>query len=527
MNSLGLSVPCWAEMSPQGIESGVSSLTIRLGYFRILKMKNKQAISAGHEKTLEVAKEILLAGGNAFDASIAAAISMFITEPCMASAGGAGFAMCHQAGQAPLMLDFFSQSPMEKPELENRDFYPIHVNFGVETETFHVGLASAAVPGTIAGLYEMHRQFGSLPMKELIAPSQDLAKSGVILNTFQGIDLELLEVIFRVDPSIKEIFFNDDEVKKEGDLLYMPQFGDFLQFLIDEGEQGFYKGEVSQKVSQASLERGGYLRRHDFENYAAKWRKPLNIPWHNRELFLPNGPSLGGAIMALVFGYLEIYDGDWAKTIEQVKTRYQHPRDISKRLEILHPELGFHTEGPQVSTKGTSHFNVVDKWGNAVSYTTSLGEGSGYFIPGTNMQLNNVMGESFLLPDGFHSWKPNARLNSMMTPTLVLDAELNISYAGGSGGAGRIPFMIAQVIKFLFDDKLSLEEATKKARVHFQDGVLHFEKHANVKTEGFNELREWDYESLFFGGVHSIFRSKDGHLEAAGDSRRYGVAEVF
>lgn len=490
-------------------------------------MQHQQAIAAGHETTLEVAKEILKSGGNAFDASIAAAIAMFITEPCMASAGAGGFAMCLQAGNEPLMLDFFAQTPMQKPELENRDFYPIHVNFGVETETFHVGLASAAVPGTIAGLFAMHRQFGSLPMKELIAPSQDLAKSGVVLNTFQGIDLELLEVIFRVDPSVRDIFFNDGEIKKEGDLLHMPHYGDFLQFLIDEGERGFYHGEISNTISQHSLERGGYLRRHDFENYRAKWRKPLNIPWHNQELYLPNGPSLGGAIMALVFGYLEIFEGDWAKTIRQIKTRYQHPRDISKRLETLHPELDFHMEGSEVSTKGTSHFNVVDKWGNAVSFTTSLGEGSGYFIPGTDMQLNNMMGESFLLPDGFHSWTPNVRLNSMMTPTLVLDGEHNISYAGGSGGAGRIPFMIAQVVKALFDEKLSLEEATRKPRIHFQDDVLHFEKYASVRTEGFEELREWDYESLFFGGVHSIFRGKDGHLEAAGDSRRYGVAEVF
>ena len=79
----------------------------------------------------------------------------------------------------------------------------------------------------------------------------------------------------------------------------------------------------------------------------------------------------------------------------------------------------------------------------------------------------------------------------------------------------------------MFDEKLSLEEATRKPRIHFQDDVLHFEKYAEVNTDGFSELREWDYESLFFGGVHSVFRGKDGHLEAAGDTRRYGVSEVF
>lgn len=485
------------------------------------------AISSGHETTSEVAKEILLAGGNAFDASIAAALAMFITEPCMASAGAGGFALCHKAGEAPLMLDFFTQTPRNKPQLENRDFYPIEVNFGIEVETFHVGLASSAVPGTIAGLYEMHRKFGSLPMSVLLAPAMDLAKSGVELNTFQSIDLELLEVIFRVDPNVKDIFFNGDERKKEGDLLHFPLFGDFLQFLLDEGEDGFYKGQIAQAVSADSEKRGGYLRRSDFEHYRAIWRRPLNIPWHNLELYLPNGPSLGGAIMALIFGYLDIYDGDWVKTIDQVKSRYQHPMQISKRLELLHPELDFHLEGAEVSTKGTTHFNVVDKWSNAVSFTTSIGEGSGYFIPGTNMQMNNMMGESFLLPNGFHSWQENVRLNSMMTPTMVLDGDNQFRYAGGSGGAGRIPFMISQVIKALFDEKLSLEEATKKARVHVQEEVLHFEKGATLDTTGFENLKEWDYKSLFFGGVHSVFKGKDGHLEAQGDARRYGVGEVF
>lgn len=490
-------------------------------------MNNQQAIAAGHEQTLDVAKEILLAGGNAFDATISAALAMFITEPCMASAGAGGFAMCHKQGGKPVMLDFFAQTPSSKPELEKRDFFPIEVNFGVETEVFHVGLASAAVPGTLAGLWEMHRTFGSLPMKELIAPVMDLARAGVRINTFQSIDIGLLEVIFRIDPSVKDVFFNGDERKKEGDTLYLPHFPDFLQFLIDEGEDGFYRGEMGERVARDSKERGGYLRRADFENYKAKWRKPLNIPWHNQELYLPNGPSLGGAIMALIFGYLEIYDGDWVKTISQVKSRYAHPRDISIRLETLHPELDFHMEGPEISTKGTTHFNVADKWGNAVSLTTSIGEGCGYFIPGTNMQMNNMMGESFLLPDGFHSWTPNVRLNSMMTPTLVTDGNGNFNFAGGSGGAGRIPFMIAQVIKALFDKKMNLEDATRFPRIHVQDDVLHFEKGASINTHNFENIKEWDYESLFFGGVHSIFRGKDGHLEAAGDPRRYGVAEVF
>ncbi len=489
--------------------------------------KGQQAISAGHQQTLEAAEEILKAGGNAFDAAIAAALAMFITEPVMASAGAGGFAMCHTPSSKPLMLDFFAQTPRSKPELLQRDFYPIDVNFGNEVEVFHIGLGSSAVPGTIAGIFAIHKKFGTMPFTELLQPAMQLAKNGVVLDTFQGMDLTLLEPTLKVDAGARDIFFKDGKPKEEGDHLYFPFLADFFEFLKSEGETGFYKGAIGEIVDRDSREKGGYLRRVDFEKYQAIWRKPLNIPWHNNELYLPNGPSLGGAIMALVFAYLDMNDGDWAKTINMVKERYQHPIEISNRLEILHPELDFHLEGPQVSTKGTSHFNVADKWGNSISFTSSLGEGSGYFIPGTNMQLNNMMGESFLLPDGFHSWKPNVRLNSMMTPTLVLDGNNQLKYTGGSGGAGRIPFMIAQVVKPIFDDNASLLDATLRPRVHVQDDILHFEKGAVVNTDGYDQTEEWDYKSLFFGGVNSIYRGNDGHLEACGDARRYGVSKVF
>lgn len=490
-------------------------------------MTGKQAISAGHEKTLEVAKAVLLDGGNTFDAGIAAAIAMFITEPCMASAGAGGLALCFTPNGGPVMLDFFTQTPGCKPEIPNRDFHPVDVDFGNEVEVFHVGLGSCAVPGTIAGLYAMHERFGSMPMSELLQPAMQLAKEGVALNTFQSMDLVLLEGIFRLDPNMRDVFFENDEPKKEGTLLHLPHFLDFLEFLKSEGRDGFYRGEVAKLVSSDSEEKGGYIRRKDFENYEAVWRNPMNLNWSGNQLILPNGPSLGGAIMALIFSYLKKFKGDWAATISHVQQHYQHPQEIAESLNRLIPELGFQLHGKTTSTKGTSHFNIADKWGNALSFTTSIGEGSGYFIPGTDMQLNNMMGESHLLPNGFHSWETDVRLNSMMTPTMVLNDRNEFCYSGGSGGAGRIPFMIAQVIHSLYNENTDLKKATEKERLMTHDGTLHFEKGASVNAAAFDTVKEWDYRSLFFGGVHSILKGNDGQLQACGDERRYGVSEVF
>lgn len=490
-------------------------------------MNQKQAISAGHEETLAAAKVILLEGGNAFDAAIAAYLAMFITEPCMASAGAGGFAMCFTPSSGVEMLDFFTQTPREKPILSKRDFYPIEVNFGNEVETFHVGLGSAATPGAIAGIYELHRRFGSIPMKELVQPAMKLAKEGVLLNTFQALDLELLESIFRVAPEMQDVFFNGDELKKEGELLQFPHFADFLEFLKSEGENGFYKGEISKIVAKDSIERGGYLRRSDFENYKAIWRKPLKIPLRKNKIYLPNAPSLGGAIMALLFHFQKEFSGDWVRSMNEMKKRFVRPEQIAAGIQNFYPNLSYDLENDSRATKGTSHFNIVDKFGNAIALTSTIGEGGGYFIPGTDMQMNNMLGEDFLLPNGFHSWQPNIRLNSMMTPTMVLDSKGELKYVGGSGGAGRIPFMIAQVLDNVFNQKMSLTEATAQGRIHVQDGILHFEP--SVKTIGENfglKVHPWEKQSLFFGGVHSIFQATD-NMEAVGDARRYGVGEVF
>ena len=487
----------------------------------------KQAIAAGHEETLATAKLILQEGGNAFDAAIAAYLSMFITEPCMASAGAGGFAMCYTPKKGVEMLDFFTQTPLSKPKLDKRDFYPIKVNFGNEVETFHVGLASAATPGAIAGIYELHRRYGSMPMSTLIQPAMKLAKEGLLLNTFQALDLTLLEAIFRVDPSVKSVFFNGDELKKEGELLHFPHFADFLEFLNSEGANGFYKGEISKVVANDSLERGGYLRRSDFENYKAIWRKPLIINGKYK-VCLPNAPSLGGAIMALLLHFKKEFEGDFTNAMAHVKTHCSMPAQLEEGIRLNYPDFDFSLKNDSKATKGTSHFNIIDKYGNAIALTSTIGEGSGYFIPGTDMQMNNMLGEDFLLPNGFHSWQSNVRLNSMMTPTIVLDTADQFKYAGGSGGAGRIPYMIAQVIDNLFEQNMSLQSATERGRIHYQDGVLHFEKGAKFReiSNGI-ELNEWNEQSLFFGGVHSIYHNKEGRLQAQGDARRYGVAEVF
>lgn len=484
-----------------------------------------QAISAGHEITLAVAKEILLANGNAFDAAIAAHFAMFITEPCMASAGGNGFALTKSAKGQTQFFDFFCQTPFNKKKKEKLHFYPITVDFGGDTEDFHVGLGAAAVPGSIAGIFELHRRFGTIPMKDLVAPAIHLAKDGVVLNEFQAYDLGLLAPIYKQDPIGRDIFYRNGEIKQLGDTIKMPGMVDFLEFIAREGERGFYKGDISSIIAEDSRQKGGFLTRSDLENYSVNVLKPLKVNYKNKQIVLPNGPSKGGAMLAMMLAQVNQDINSIATAIEKTQQIIQNESQIKSHLNSFYPKNNFQLQPSISSNRGTSHFNILDRWGNAISFTSTIGEGCGYFIPGTDMHLNNMLGEIFLLPNGAHSWQPNTRLHSMMTPTMVMNELGNVELISGSGGANRIPYSIAQVIYQLYEKHNNLEESTTHPRVHFQDGKFQIEPNFDFTLKKSNTIF-WEKKSIYFGGVHSIFHH--GHqVEAMGDARRFGVAEVF
>lgn len=487
---------------------------------------SKGAIAGSHFKTIESAEEILKAGGNAFDAAISACFTMFATEPCMVSAGAGGFAMVHSAKTGTRVLDFFTQTPQKKNLQRELDFQPLPVDFGTEVETFYIGKASIAVPGVVAGIFELHKQYGSMPIKELVVHAKEVSKRGVVIDPFGEIDMELLQEILRVDPAVRDIFFSNDKIKKQGDTLVYPHLADFLDFLVDEGDRGFYEGEIAQKISKSIYEGGGFLTLDDFEAYKTYWSEPMRMPYRNKMLCLPNGPCFGGAILALL-DYYGSKDLPLVLVLKKVKEIYEQKK-LEDELHTILPELNYQTQGFGMASKGTTHISIVDKHGNASALTMSLGEGSGYWIPGTDMQMNNMMGETFLLPHGHHSWQANQRLNSMMTPVMVLNDNDKINYVGGSGGAGRIPYVIFQVLEAVFGKEMSLEDATHYARMHWHDGVLQFEEGAELKGFDLKEKhRTWKKGSLFFGGVHSILRDRNNELFAVGDSRRFGQGKVL
>ena len=204
------------------------------------------AIASGHIATTQAAEEVLRAGGNAVDAAIAAFTVAWVAEPCMASAGGGGFAITRVNGDPVLLFDFFCQTPRIKKPAEESDFFPIVVDFGATRETFHVGLGATAVPGAIAGVFALHERYGRMPIRELLQPAIEAAAHGVEINRFQYEGARLLESILRLHPRGRTLFLRNDRLAAVGEICpALVERGDHQLVVIahDPAEELVHRGE--------------------------------------------------------------------------------------------------------------------------------------------------------------------------------------------------------------------------------------------------------------------------------------------
>lgn len=483
-------------------------------------------IAAGHEETARVAGDILFAGGNAADAATAAFFASWVAEPCMASAGGGAFVHYFSAGQQEaLVFDGFCQTPGRKIPASRADFFPIEVNFGDTVEPFHVGLGSTAVPGAVACVFSLHGRYGSIPITELVQPAIQLAREGVAVNRFQRYLFTLLEPILKLSERGRQIYFPRGALIGVGERLQMPGMADFLDYLSREGEDAFYRGEVARKTARDYEAGGGHLRMEDLGKYRVETRPPLAVPYGGATVLTNPAPSLGGpAIAHLLLSLPGKEDMPALFSRKYIRAWLKAQREswrLLRRPGALHESLANKLARRLGST---THLSIVDKAGNAVGLTASNGEGCGYFMENTDIQLNNMLGEAALLPAGFDSWEPATRLPSMMAPTLLLDQEKQLAAVLGSGGAGRIATAISQVVCLLEAYGLPVEAAVEAPRLHLGPNALNLEpgfQEAFLDEDTGVAILYWKRKSMFFGGVNAVAR-KGKEWMVAGDRRRDG-----
>jgi len=492
------------------------------------------AVACGHPLTAAAAEEILRDGGNAFDAILAAQLMACVAEPVLASLGGGGFLLAQAQGQPPQIFDFFPQTPRQRAA--EQEFYPIEANFGTTTQTFHIGLGSAAVPGSVAGMFAIHSALASLPLSRLAEPAVSAAQNGITINDFQGYIFDIVRPIYQANSTTASAYAS----AVTGERLRQSDLAGSLAAIARDGAQRFYGGEIAAEISKASRLHGGHLTDADLANYAVIVRQPFEFDYRGARVLTNPPPSAGGVLIALTLKLLEALDlseivpgsADHLSALCNAMSltsaaRTHNVTEFSELVRIYQEKI---TSAAQFS-RGTTHISVIDNNGNSAAMTLSNGEGCGHLIAGTGIMLNNMLGEADINPTGVGNWPVNVRLGSMMAPTLIEQGATH--YALGSGGSNRIRSAIAQVISQLLDFAQEPAAAVNFPRAHLEAELLSVEagfdsRTATAAVDGVRpraSLQKWDSPNLFFGGVH-LAALRDGIFAAAGDPRRGGCGTL-
>lgn len=510
------------------------------------------AVAAGDRETARAAADILKSGGNAFDAVLAALFASSIAEPVLSSLGGGGFLLAAPKDGRPVLYDFFAHTPRRKRS--EVDFHPVLADFGTVTQEFHIGMGSMATPGVVKGAFEVQRDLGCMPMRDIVAPAVQLARHGLELSSLQAYIFEVVEPIYMATPQCRAQYAspsNSDKLIGAGETMTVPEKADFLDVLAREGDDLFYLGEVAATVARDCEDEGGHLDRADFENYTVRKRSPLAVEFEGSRILTNPPPSVGGILIAFALdlirdtGVAELGFGsfEYLERLARVMALTNQAR-VESGLN-LHPESGaeqilepafmerYRAEvlGRPPAHRGTTHVSVIDAQGNAASMTVSNGEGSAYIAPGTGVVFNNMLGEEDINPEGFHQWPEGTRMSSMMAPSLIQRPD-GLLVALGSGGSNRIRTAVLQVVLDVLEFGVHVEEAVDLPRIHFERELLNVEPGFDAGvceklTQAFEHCRLWDERNLFFGGVHAVeFDPGSKTLTGGGDPRRGGSALV-
>ena len=513
------------------------------------------ATNAGHS--------ILEEGGNAYDAAITVAFALAVVLPRAGNIGGGGFmVMFDEASQESYSIDYRETAP----EAATKDMF-LNSDGSVNKKRATQGVLSIGVPGTVYGMWEVHKKFGSLPWSKLLAPAIELAEDGFLISPFMADALNKRYKKLGKFENFKKIFYQNYPVQMH-QRLKQPNLAETLKTISKNGVKGFYEGEIATMIDAYMRENGGLITKKDLKNYRPIWRDTLHGTFNEYEIVTMGPPSSGGVHIIQMLNILENYDlvtmGHNSPTYaalltESMKYAYadrskylgdpdffdvpvqsliskEYAKNIYKKIKLnsITPSEKI-LPGSELKHESldTTHFSVADTNGNFVSntYTLNSGFGSGVIVDGTGVLMNNEM-DDFVsapgVPNQFglvggeaNKIEPFKRPLSSMTPTIVLRDDKPI-YATGSPGGSRI---ITTVLQFLLNTlvfKMEISDATVAPRIHHQwkPDVLMLEtgfdiQHAD-KIESFGQ-------KIYLSGPGTALESiekKGDFFYGFGDTRR-------
>ncbi len=531
----------------------------------------KAMVVSARKEASKIGSEILKKGGNAFDAMAATELALAVAYPYAGNLGGGGFMVYRKNDGEIGALDYREKAPLSS----SKDMFLDSLG-NVIKEKSTLGAMAVGVPGTIAGVFESHKRFGSLPIEEIMQPVIELAKKGVIVTEKQQKRLEKHTPNFR--KANKETILLDNNWQK-GDTIKYLSLAETLTRIQKNGRDEFYKGETAKVLAKFLQDNGGIITEEDLAKYEAKWRTPVVFNYDDLKIISMAPPSSGGVCLSQIMNSIETFN---LEQYEHNSTKYiQIITEAERRayadrshylgdpdfVSIPHKELtskeysqermkNFSFENPTssnsishgsidfVESNETTHYSIVDQFGNAVSVTTTINGayGSKLYCSELGFFLNNEMDDFSSKPGTPNMFgligaeankiEPEKRMLSSMTPTIV-EKNGKLFMVVGTPGGSTIITSVLQTILNVHEFDMGMQEAVNKPRFHHQwlpDDIKMEPNGFDTKVK--NQLQALGYKldetnSPVIGKVDAILVLPNGKLEGGADHRGDDTAIGF
>jgi gamma-glutamyltranspeptidase / glutathione hydrolase len=473
-----------------------------------IRAKNGMVVSAS-DLASKVGVDILKKGGNAIDAAVAVGFALAVTYPGAGNIGGGGFMVIQLNDGTNTTIDFREKAPQSVDEFLFQDSSG---NFLPEKSQF--GVTSSGVPGSVAGLIYALKKYGTLSLAEVIQPAIDLARNGFILEYHLAKSFEYEIEYFNKYESSKKIFTKDGNAFSEGDLFIQSDLANTLVLIKNNGSAGFYNGTTAELIVNQIKQLGGYITLEDLKNYKPIERPAIKTGYRGYEIVTMGPPSGGGVSLVQMLNILENYSfekDEWGSScylhnlIESMKYSFadrskhigdpdfynvpidwllskKYAKDIFNKFKddaTPSSEIFSGESNTLLESEETTHYSIIDRFGNAVSTTTTINSayGSKVVVDGAGFLLNNEMDDFSSKPGEPNQFgligseankiEPSKRMLSSMSPTIILKDGKAFMVVGSPGGS-TIATVVLQVILNVLDFKMDIQQAIDMPRIHHQ-----------------------------------------------------------